>query len=253
MDISAEGTESLLSFATAIAKKGGSLIEEAFNAERSDDYGRKSATDPVTDTDHAVEALVFDSIRERFPDHEFIGEESASGTEWTDAPTWIVDPIDGTANWLFFGSCAPHPHVRGEHRVHVRKAAHRGGDLQPAAQGAVHGDAPDAVAAERAAHPRLGRLVAVVGVRGDGGGLGALEGEERLGGGQPAHGARRRRAVRAHAGVVRAQHGERGVRARRPAVRARAVAVGHGGRRAAHPAGRRRGARRRPARRPPPL
>lgn len=96
----ADTTADLLSFAKDLAQSAGALIREAFAKERGD-YDCKSATDPVTETDHAVEAHIFGRIRERFPKHSLIGEESASDTEWTNAPTWIIDPIDGTANCEF--------------------------------------------------------------------------------------------------------------------------------------------------------
>lgn len=44
-----------------------------------------------------------DGIRSKFPDHEFIGEEESSEGKkvcLTDAPTWIIDPIDGTMNFV---------------------------------------------------------------------------------------------------------------------------------------------------------
>lgn len=44
-----------------------------------------------------------DGIRNKFPDHEFIGEEESSDgkkVRLTDAPTWIIDPIDGTMNFV---------------------------------------------------------------------------------------------------------------------------------------------------------
>lgn len=44
-----------------------------------------------------------DGIRSKFPDHQFIGEEESSEgkkVELTDAPTWIIDPIDGTMNFV---------------------------------------------------------------------------------------------------------------------------------------------------------
>ncbi|CAN8064631.1 unnamed protein product [Agarophyton chilense] len=100
VDITAEGTQRLLAFATDVARQAGTIIKAAFDQPCHHNYGRKSQTDPVTETDHAVEAFIFGKIRARFNQHCFIGEESASDTEWTDEPTWIVDPIDGTANFV---------------------------------------------------------------------------------------------------------------------------------------------------------
>lgn len=98
-DLSATGTAWLLSFAEDLARRAGGMIRTAFHMPRTT-YERKSATDPVTKTDRAVEAMIFGAIRENFAQHVLIGEESAAETEWTDAPTWIVDPIDGTANCM---------------------------------------------------------------------------------------------------------------------------------------------------------
>lgn len=105
LDLDAEGTAKLLSFTEELAREAGAMIRTAFHSQVGK-YDRKSATDPVTETDHAVEAMVFGAIRAKYPAHSFIGEESASGVEWTDAPTWIVDPIDGTANCTFLPPCS---------------------------------------------------------------------------------------------------------------------------------------------------
>lgn len=91
-------TAELLQFGKELAREAGAVIRAAFEKGCATDYERKSATDPVTETDKQVEALLFGRIRARFPAHELIGEESAPDAAWTDAPTWIVDPIDGTAN-----------------------------------------------------------------------------------------------------------------------------------------------------------
>lgn len=54
--------------------------------------------DLVTEADRAAERAVFDLLRENFPDHGFIGEES--GSRDGDSPyRWIVDPLDGTTNY----------------------------------------------------------------------------------------------------------------------------------------------------------
>lgn len=59
--------------------------------------------DFVTETDQEVEKLLIDNLSKEFPDHLFIGEESvANGAQcnFTDKPTWIIDPIDGTMNFV---------------------------------------------------------------------------------------------------------------------------------------------------------
>lgn len=57
----------------------------------------------VTETDLAVERFVRSEIAQRYPSHAFIGEESDAGgviSNFSSAPTWIVDPIDGTTNFV---------------------------------------------------------------------------------------------------------------------------------------------------------
>ena len=59
--------------------------------------------DLVTETDTAVENLIINTLKTTFPNHSFIGEESvASGLkcQLTENPTWIIDPIDGTSNFV---------------------------------------------------------------------------------------------------------------------------------------------------------
>ncbi|RCN33876.1 inositol monophosphatase family protein [Ancylostoma caninum] len=79
------------------------LVRDAFDQPVCVVKTKASDTDLVTETDQAVEKLLIEGLSAAFPDHKFIGEEStASGAsiEWTDAPTWIIDPIDGTTNFV---------------------------------------------------------------------------------------------------------------------------------------------------------
>lgn len=54
VDLSVKGTAALLDFTKEIALEGGNIIKEAFSKPQQADYGRKTATDPVTETDKAV-------------------------------------------------------------------------------------------------------------------------------------------------------------------------------------------------------
>lgn len=60
--------------------------------------------DPVTETDEANERRVVETLKDRFPSHLVIGEEAAAQAgcipQLTGAPTWVVDPIDGTTNFV---------------------------------------------------------------------------------------------------------------------------------------------------------
>ncbi|PGH32151.1 myo-inositol-1(or 4)-monophosphatase [[Emmonsia] crescens] len=62
---------------------------------------KKNSSDLVTEYDRAVEAMVSKELRSRYPKYEFMGEETYHPSKpLTDAPTFIVDPIDGTVNFV---------------------------------------------------------------------------------------------------------------------------------------------------------
>ena len=93
-------------FAIELARKAGRAIVEGSSRRFESSAGfdqKKNTADLVTETDQAVEALVKSEIAARYPGHVFIGEESwAAGEENSvgDEVTWIVDPIDGTTNFV---------------------------------------------------------------------------------------------------------------------------------------------------------
>uniref|UniRef100_A0A5B7AJP4 Inositol-1-monophosphatase n=1 Tax=Davidia involucrata TaxID=16924 RepID=A0A5B7AJP4_DAVIN len=90
-----------LSVAVDAAKKAGELIREGFYLTKHVEH--KGQVDLVTETDKACEDLIFNHLRQHFPKHKFIGEETTAAcgaTELTDEPTWIVDPLDGTTNFV---------------------------------------------------------------------------------------------------------------------------------------------------------
>lgn len=60
------------------------------------------AADLVTETDQAVEKMVSTRLMSSYPNFSFIGEETyvPGSTKLTSAPTFIVDPIDGTTNFV---------------------------------------------------------------------------------------------------------------------------------------------------------
>src|SRR5438094_3812510 len=63
----------------------------------------KARFDLVTEADLASQKTIYEFLGKRFPNHEFLGEEdmTAKPRPGADAPpTWIVDPIDGTTNYV---------------------------------------------------------------------------------------------------------------------------------------------------------
>jgi myo-inositol-1(or 4)-monophosphatase len=56
--------------------------------------------DPASEADERIEQLIRDRLADRFPEHGVVGEEMATLTGDPDAPVWVIDPIDGTANFV---------------------------------------------------------------------------------------------------------------------------------------------------------
>lgn len=81
-----------------------SAAREIMKAYRRGDVGQirdKSRNDFVSEIDHAAEAAVIATIRRAYPDHAILAEESgASEGRRRSEVEWIVDPIDGTANFI---------------------------------------------------------------------------------------------------------------------------------------------------------
>jgi len=80
----------------AIAREAGVLLMEYFDQNIKIEY--KGDADLVTAADRKSETLIRQRIRERWPDHDVLGEEEGlrdTGSEYR----WYVDPLDGTTNF----------------------------------------------------------------------------------------------------------------------------------------------------------
>ena len=90
----------LLDLARAIALEAGELAARRRREGVEVAATKSSIVDVVTEADREVERLIRGRILEARPDDSFLGEEggSASGTSGL---TWVVDPIDGTVNYLY--------------------------------------------------------------------------------------------------------------------------------------------------------
>ncbi len=88
----------LLNIAVRAARRAADVIVRSLNRLDSLQVTSKDRNDFVTDVDRQAEAEIIATIRKSYPDHAFLAEESgASG----DNPTeWIIDPIDGTTNFI---------------------------------------------------------------------------------------------------------------------------------------------------------
>ncbi|XP_015679662.1 inositol monophosphatase 2 [Protobothrops mucrosquamatus] len=94
--------EGCLEVAVELALQAGQIIRKALTEEKQVST-KTSAADLVTETDHLVENLIVSALKEKFPSHRFIAEEAtAAGSKCilNDSPTWIIDPVDGTCNFV---------------------------------------------------------------------------------------------------------------------------------------------------------
>jgi myo-inositol-1(or 4)-monophosphatase len=90
--------QALLNTAVKAARKGGDIALRYLNRVSDIEVRSKARNEFVTQVDHAAEAAIIASIRERYPDHGFLAEESGRhpGGEFV----WIIDPLDGTTNFV---------------------------------------------------------------------------------------------------------------------------------------------------------
>ena len=89
--------DSFRDIAVDAARKAGLLLRRRLGRVKQIDY--KGSVNLVTEMDLLSEKDIVSTIRRRFPDHNFLAEESA-GTQSGDSPyQWIIDPLDGTTNY----------------------------------------------------------------------------------------------------------------------------------------------------------
>ncbi|MBE3562716.1 MAG: inositol monophosphatase [Hydrogenibacillus schlegelii] len=104
--ITERALQAYLAFARTLAEEAGALIRERLlklEAGEALQIGTKSGpSDLVTEVDRAVEAHVVRRIRAAYPDHGVLGEEGtdAAGSPETAGLRWVIDPIDGTTNFV---------------------------------------------------------------------------------------------------------------------------------------------------------
>jgi len=91
--------------AAAIAHEAGQIAGRRFRDRSSFTVGFKGPQDYLTEVDLEVERFIATRLHGAFPEDGFIGEEGEGRVGKPGAPTWVVDPIDGTMN---FARGAPH-------------------------------------------------------------------------------------------------------------------------------------------------
>jgi myo-inositol-1(or 4)-monophosphatase len=90
--------QALLNTAVKAARIGGEYALRQLNRVHQLEVHSKSRNEFVTQVDLAAEQAIIESISERYPDHAFLAEESGEHGEGDHV--WIIDPLDGTTNFL---------------------------------------------------------------------------------------------------------------------------------------------------------
>ncbi len=90
----------LLDIARPLAIEAGELIEAMRDSVDLSGDTKSSSVDVVTAADRAAEAFIVDRLSVLRPDDGVLGEEGA-GSEGTSGVRWIIDPIDGTTNYVY--------------------------------------------------------------------------------------------------------------------------------------------------------
>ena len=104
--------EELLEIETAavdLARNAGGILMEYFTKPLEVTYKSPNQRSPVTDADRASDDYLRKEILRRFPDHTILSEEAPDDQAERTAVTWVVDPLDGTNNFMnrlpVFGVC----------------------------------------------------------------------------------------------------------------------------------------------------
>ncbi len=78
-----------------LALQAGEILRRGYEQEHQVEY--KGVIDLVTEVDHASESFLLSAIRQRFPNHAILAEES--GGQESKEHQWYIDPLDGTVNY----------------------------------------------------------------------------------------------------------------------------------------------------------
>lgn len=97
----------MLTTAVKAARRAGSIINHAsFDLEQVK-VEQKDQNDFVTEVDRAAEAAIIDILLTTYPDHAILAEESGASNGMNDSSenVWIIDPLDGTTNFIHGFPC----------------------------------------------------------------------------------------------------------------------------------------------------
>ena len=94
-------TTELLEVAEEAARAAGELLVERFGGPREDVRSKTTPTDLVSEADLASERLLRERLAQRRPQDAVLAEEGGGDAARASGLRWVVDPLDGTVNYLF--------------------------------------------------------------------------------------------------------------------------------------------------------
>jgi len=95
----ADERSEFLNTAVTAAQSAGKIIRENLGHMSKNDISQKKESDFVTWVDKESERIIIETIKGRFPEHSFLAEESVHESD-TGNYRWIIDPLDGTTNYI---------------------------------------------------------------------------------------------------------------------------------------------------------
>lgn len=90
----------MLNIAVRAARSAGNIISRAFEQNDKLEVTSKGSNDFVTNVDKAAEKIIIDTIQKAYPNHCIVSEECGVVTGSDTDYQWIIDPLDGTTNFV---------------------------------------------------------------------------------------------------------------------------------------------------------
>ena len=128
-------------------RRAGQIINRASLDLDLIEIRKKQQNDFVTEVDKAAEDAIIETLKTAYPDHAILAEESGESENESEFK-WIIDPLDGTTNFIH-----GFPYLRID-RARAQGRRHAGCRLRPEQERPVHGHPRPRRVPERPPHPR---------------------------------------------------------------------------------------------------
>ena len=121
----------MLNMGIRAVRSAGDFIIQCMDRMQGIEVAEKSRNDFVSEVDRRAELIIIDVLHKAYPDHAILAEES--GAQGDSEYRWIIDPLDGTTNYLH-----GFPQFAGLGRAGTQGRPRPGHHLRPIAPGVVH-------------------------------------------------------------------------------------------------------------------